>query len=186
MRRPAAPLLLALLALPSGARAQAAPPPLSFLGIQAGASLQVIALQLDSLGGGRIRCDRARRDPAVQECRGTLTDPHSGKPVEVWLSAMDSAAGILTLSSRLSGVDLDQWREALERRFGPTDARVQGTQWMLQWVRQGRMLRLTWKIEGTDKLASVSLVDGRVLDGWGRRRRESEAAPHPTAGTGER
>ena len=48
------------------------------------------------------------------------------------------------------------------------DANVQGTQWMLQWVRQGRMLRLTWRIDKGAKMASVSLVDGRVLDGWGR------------------
>jgi hypothetical protein len=32
------------------------------------------------------------------------------------------------------------------------------------------MLRLTWRAEGTGTTASVSLVDGRVLDGWGRRR----------------
>jgi hypothetical protein len=37
---------------------------------------------------------------------------------------------------------------------------------MMQWVRQGRMLRLTWRIEGREKTASVSLVDGRVLDQW--------------------
>jgi hypothetical protein len=41
---------------------------------------------------------------------------------------------------------------------------------MMQWVRRGRMLRLTWRKEGTATTASVSLVDGRVLDRWGRRR----------------
>ena len=54
------------------------------------------------------------------------------------------------------------------------DAQVQGTQWMMQWVRQGRMLRLTWRIEGGGKTASVSLVDGRVLDAWGRARGKSQ------------
>jgi hypothetical protein len=47
---------------------------------------------------------------------------------------------------------------------------MQGTQRMMQWVRRGRMLRLTWRAEGTGMTASVSLVDGRVLDQWGRRR----------------
>jgi hypothetical protein len=42
----------------------------------------------------------------------------------------------------------------------------------MQWVRQGRMLRLTWRIERGKKVASVSLVDGRVLDAWGRDRRQ--------------
>jgi hypothetical protein len=45
---------------------------------------------------------------------------------------------------------------------------VQGTQRMLQWVRRGRMIRLTWRMEGGAQVASVSLVDGRVLDNWGR------------------
>ena len=39
---------------------------------------------------------------------------------------------------------------------------------MLQWVRRGRMIRLTWRLEGRAKVASVSLVDGHVLDNWGR------------------
>jgi hypothetical protein len=30
------------------------------------------------------------------------------------------------------------------------------------------MLRLTWRIERGEKVASVSLVDGRVLDAWSR------------------
>jgi hypothetical protein len=94
--------------------------------------------------------------------------------VDLWLSAMDSAAGVLTLSSPVSGVELDRWRSGLETEFGTVDAFVQGPQWMLQWVRSGRMLRLTWRIEHGEKVASVSLVDGRVLDGWGRRR-EAEA-----------
>jgi hypothetical protein len=46
--------------------------------------------------------------------------------------------------------------------------RVQGNQSMLQWVRRGRMMRLTWRLEGREKIASVSLVDGHVLDSWGR------------------
>ena len=50
---------------------------------------------------------------------------------------------------------------------------MQGTQWMMQWVRQGRMARLTWKVQRNERVASVSLVDGHVLDGWGRERRSS-------------
>ena len=41
---------------------------------------------------------------------------------------------------------------------------------MMQWVRQGRMMRLTWRTEKDNKPVSVSLVDGRVLDAWGRDR----------------
>ena len=57
---------------------------------------------------------------------------------------------------------------------------------MMQWVRRGRMLRLTWRKERGDKVASVSLVDGRVLDGWGRDRARSVARPAPAALSAQR
>ena len=64
---------------------------------------------------------------------------------------------------------------AIESRYGRVGAKVQGSQWMMQWVRQGRMLRLTWRTERGERTASVSLVDGRVLDAWGR---DSARQPH--------
>jgi hypothetical protein len=39
------------------------------------------------------------------------------------------------------------------------------------------MLRLTWRLEGAGKIASVSLVDRRVLDAWGRTRPSPAARP---------
>ncbi len=165
-------LLLPLLLLaPPGLLAQAATPvlpPLAFFGFEAGARLTPVATQVKALGGRGLRCDRSRSDRSVHECRATIFEPESGRAVEVWLSAIDSATGVLTLSGSLSGVELDRWRQTLEQAYGVVDARVQGTQWMLQWVRQGRMIRLTWRNERGSTVASVSLVDGRVLDGWGR------------------
>jgi hypothetical protein len=149
-------------------------PPLSFLGFEAGASLSAVGSQVAVLGGRRLRCKHAISDRSVIECRAAVVDPASRRVVDLWLSAMDSSTGVLTLSSPLSGVELDNWRSGLEAAFGTVDANVQGPQWMLQWVRSGRMLRLTWRIERGERVASVSLVDGWVLDGWGRRR---EAEP---------
>jgi hypothetical protein len=163
-------LTLLLLAPPTIAAQTASLPPLSFLGFEAGAPLDAVGRQVEALGGRGLRCDRARRDRTVRECRAVVVDPASGRPLNLWLSSMDSSTGVLTLSSPVSGVELDAWRSGLETAFGVVDANVQGPQWMLQWVRQGRMLRLTWKIENGAKVASVSLVDGWVLDGWGRKR----------------
>ena len=56
---------------------------------------------------------------------------------------------------------------------------VQGPQWMLQWVRQGRMMRLTWRVDNNAKVASVSLVDGWILDDWGRNRDERPLTVDP-------
>jgi len=45
------------------------------------------------------------------------------------------------------------------------------------------MIRLTWRVEGGTQVASVSLVDGRVLDNWGRTssmgRPQQPAQPEP-------
>jgi hypothetical protein len=90
--------------------------------------------------------------------------------VPFWVSAIDSVAGVITLSAGVDAGTLDDWRRRIESRYGRVGAKAQGTQWMMQWVRRGRMLRLTWRTDRREKTASVSLVDGRVLDEWGRKR----------------
>jgi hypothetical protein len=143
---------------------------LEFHGFRAGARLGELDSLLRRLDGGRLRCDRARRDGRVSECRGTLGDSALGGPVKVWASAIDSVAGVITLSADVDGETLDRWRGRIENRYGRVGARAQGTQWMMQWVRRGRMLRLTWRSDRGKRTASVSLVDGRVLDAWGKDR----------------
>ena len=78
----------------------------------------------------------------------------------------------MTLSGPVAADQLQNWKMDLEDRYGLVDAKVQGPQWMLQWVRHGRMLRLTWREEQGQKMASVSLTDGWILDAWGRKRTE--------------
>jgi hypothetical protein len=141
---------------------------LEFLGFQAGARLDELATHLRSTGTGKMRCRRSKVDRRVSECRASLNAEQLGGAAELWVSAMDSVAGVITVSGVLAPGQLEQWRDILETRYGRVGARTQGAQWMLQWVRRGRMLRLTWRVERGDKVASVSLVDGRVLDGWGR------------------
>jgi hypothetical protein len=143
---------------------------LQFLGFRAGAPLDELSLQIQSLGGRPLRCRRSRVDTRVSECRGQLPDKVQGGKMDVWVSAVDSVAGVITLSGVLPPDRIDYWRRALLEHYGLVGAKVQGSQSMLQWVRRGRMLRLTWRLEAGRKVASVSLVDGRVLDDWGRSR----------------
>jgi hypothetical protein len=152
---------------------------LEFLGYRAGARLDELSAQLRRMGGGPLRCRRSRVDRRVMECRGALREPELGGAVELWVSAIDSAAGVITLSGMVAPEQLDRWRQALQDRYGLVGSRVQGTQRMLQWVRRGRMLRLTWRLERSGKVASVSLVDGRVLDDWGRARPSPATRPAP-------
>ncbi len=169
-----APLVLALLVLSPPVWASPAPgaqdtSALRFRGFRAGATLD----ELDAVvraGGGRLRCERARRDRRVSECRAAVHDSALGGAVKVWASAVDSVASVITLAATVDTAALDRWRQELEARYGRVGARAQGSQWMMQWVRRGRMLRLTWRVERGERTASVSLVDGRVLDAWGAQR----------------
>jgi hypothetical protein len=179
----ASALALVLLPLGGSVRASSAPAPqdtsaLQFHGFRAGARLDELDGLIRRRHGGRLRCDRAKRDRRVWECRGVVSDSAMGKSVKVWVSAIDSVAGVITLSADMDRVMLDRWRRTIESRYGRVSSKVQGSQRMMQWVRRGRMLRLTWRTDRGERTASVSLVDGRVLDAWGQKR----AAASPQSG----
>jgi hypothetical protein len=173
LRMPA--LALALLSLAASASASTGPTAqdtsaLQFHGFRAGARLDELDSLIRRLDGGRLRCDRAKRDSRVSECRGTVRDSAMGGAVKIWVSAIDSLAGVITLSAGVDGETLDRWRRRIEARYGRVGAKAQGSQRMMQWIRRGRMLRLTWRSDRGERTASVSLVDGRVLDQWGQKR----------------
>ena len=173
-------LLAGLMLWPMGhAGAELVPPDtsgLQFLGFRAGAPLEELSLQMQILGAGPLRCRRSRVDNRVSECRGWLPESVQGGRIDVWVSAIDSMAGVITLSGVVPSDRLEFWRRALLDHYGVVGPRVQGSQSMLQWVRRGRMLRLTWRLEARGKVASISLVDGHVLDDWGRARSRGSAA----------
>ena len=117
------------------------------------------------LGTG-LSCRRSKADPRLQECRATIADPVANTPVSVWLAAIDSMTGVITLSATLPTADFSRWRDEIEGMHGPRAATVQGAQGMAQWIADTQMLRLTWRA-GTGRVeTSVSIVDGPVLDGW--------------------
>jgi hypothetical protein len=180
-------LVAALLATPAPAASLPDVPPdtaaLEFHCFRAGARLDELDALVTRLDG-RLHCDRARVDHRVTECRAALEHAELGGTAALWVSAIDSVAGVITVSGDVDADRLERWRRTLEQHYGHVDAQAQGTQWMMQWVRQGRMLRLTWRIERGRKMASVSLVDGRVLDAWGRAR--AHGAPEAVRGAGER
>jgi hypothetical protein len=180
-------VLAGLLFLPSQRRATAVQASgdttaLEFLGFRAGARLEELNLRL-RISSGSLRCRQSRADRRVSECRGALPKGKGEPRVDVWVSAIDSLAGVMTLSGKVDSAQLGNWQDTLQSRYGKVVTRVQGTQRMLQWVRRGRMIRLTWRVEGGTQVASVSLVDGRVLDNWGRTssmgRPQQPAQPEP-------
>jgi hypothetical protein len=181
-------LLAATLAAPPAALALPAPADtagLEFRGFRAGARLDEIGAVVRRLDG-TLRCDGAKRDRRVTECRGRFTEKETGETIALWISAIDSVAGIITLRTDVPGDRLDRLRDGIVARYGRVGARAQGTQWMMQWVRRGRMLRLTWRQERGARVASVSLVDGRVLDSWGRDRARTSLVSSDSAAAAPR
>ena len=177
----AARLMLVLLALGfplplAGQSQRPTLPPLEFAGFTPGMSLAGIRRQVRAAGGPALICRRSRADTLVVDCRGRLP-AHDGMPaLEVWLSAMDGRAGILALAGQVDSAGLDHWRRSLSARYGAVRASAQGSQRMMQWVRRGTMIRLTWRAEGARPLLSLSLVDGHILDGWGQARQGEDIA----------
>lgn len=170
-RRLAALAVLAAL-WPAAAAAQSRPIPLSFHDFRPGMTIGEVTAVAARLGGS-FSCEPAARDRRVSECRGTAAGPELGGPVELWGSAIDGVLGVLTISGPVAADQLDAWRSHLELYHGEVDATVQGRQWMLQWVRRGTMVRLTWRVGRGERRASVSLVHGPTLDHWGADKREA-------------
>ena len=174
-------LRLALLVFPAPLMAQAAPAtdPLVVFGIKAGAPVREVSEIIADRDGGHLRCDRSKVDVRVEECRATVTVPEAAEPLELWMSAVDSVTSVLTIAGNLAPDELDQLRSSLERRYGRVDAKAQNSQWMMQWVRKGTMIRLTWRAQQGAKATSVALIDGNVLDAWTARRGTPQKAATP-------
>ena len=80
---------------------------------------------------------RQGRPPGHRVPRGRFTDPELGGPVNLWVSAIDSVASVITLSSSV-GARISSTagaRPSSSATAGST-RQVQGSQWMMQWVRQ--------------------------------------------------
>jgi len=139
---------------------------LRFLGFSAGQTVVELQTHGREAGHGEIDCQLSATDLRLSECRGGLPELDSGRSVDVWAAMIDQHAAVLTLSGRLTEARLLRWRELLEGRYGKVIEQHHGPMWMLQWVRHGQMLRLSWRAKGRDFEVSASLTDGPLLDGW--------------------
>jgi len=159
-------IALALIALGAASPATAQGPSLSFYGFRAGVPLSDTDAQVRLLLGTGLSCQQSKADRRLQECRATIADPVANTPVSIWLAAIDSMTGVVTIFATLPTADFVRWRDEVEGVYGPQAATVQGAQGMAQWILGTQMLRLTWRSAPGRVETSISLVDGPVLDGW--------------------
>lgn len=163
-----------LLLAASGLIAQSRPVvTFEFLGFRPGMARAALDTAVHAAGADSLHCVASPSDPHIGECRASLPNADADRTVDLWLSTVDDTASILTLSAPLTTSRLDRWREFLVGSYGASAPSVRGPVTMLQWISDGRMLRLAWRPRGRGFDASVSMVDGRVLDGWGNRRADT-------------
>lgn len=134
---------------------------------------------------GALRC-RGSTDPRIRECRGTIRGP-AGAPVALLVSLVDGQAAIILLTSALAPEEADAWQTELALAFGEVTPSRQNSQLSWRWIRRGQMLRFTRRAETRGLVASISLIDGPLLDGLGapkRRGPDSASGPPPDPAPG--
>jgi len=152
-------LAAGLFAPPAAAQA---PDALEFLGFRAGMTRAASDSAVHRFGG-RLRC-QPTREPRISACSAEVQPPEGGG-LTVTLSLVDDRVGIALLSGGAPPERITGWYESLTARYGASPVRRQTGLESFQWIRQGQMLRLTVRREGGGLVASISLVDGALLDG---------------------
>jgi hypothetical protein len=160
MRSVIGALLLAAGVVSSGA-AQSPGSVLEFLGLRPGMPESEMKAVIGDLGG-TFRCS-ATTEPRLRACSGTIPDPDAGV-LSVTASMVDGEVGVALVSATLAPTRVGDWHAALTDRYGDAPVQRRPGQERFQWILDRRMLRLTVRREAASLTASVSLVDGRLLD----------------------
>lgn len=157
-------LILALLLAAGGVfphATHAQDPALEFLGLRPGMPREAFASAVEDLGG-QVRC-QPTAERRMQACSGTIPDPAAGA-LRVTASLVDEHLGVALVAASLPAGRISDWHAELSGRYGDVAARRSPGQESFQWIRDRRMIRLTVRRETGGLVASVSLVDGRLLD----------------------
>ena len=142
--------------------------PIDFLGFRPGGS-RAATEQAVRRARGEWSCRGSTVDPRFTECLGRIAPPGE-PPLTLTASLIHDTVAVLLLSGPVAERDLQRWRNALDERIGPATVRRSQGQTVWQWVRARRMVRITTHAGGGTLMASVSLVDGPLLDGLGEPR----------------
>ena len=138
---------------------------LEFMGFRPGMSSADVQTRVSALGG-KWSCKSSKVDSRFSECRGTINADGGGQ-FQLTGSVVKGTTAVLLISGPVDDTELNRWVEELSTKYGKVTARLANTQAMWQWVRERRMIRVTTRIERSNRIASVSLVDGVTLDSLG-------------------
>lgn len=162
IRRAVLPALLALSA-GSGSPLAAQDPDLEVFGLAPGRPLAALQAQFAKLGA-KPACKKSPAEPRLTECTGALSASPDRRSWSLTASVVDDTAGVLMLRTSVDLRSRDGIREDWVARFGRPNLRKRGDQESYEWIRGGRMLRLSSRPEGGRYHLLATLVDGAVLE----------------------
>lgn len=167
MFRAAVGALLWLAPLPtlvSDAAAQG--PALEVFGLVPGGTVADLQESLAKMGAKPV-CKISPADRRVSECTATLTRTPDHRNWAVIATTVDGTAGVLLLRASIDSKGFDALREEWTARLGRPNLKHLANLDSYQWIRAGRMLKLTGRNERGRYEVTVSLVEGVVLDRLG-------------------
>ena len=135
-------------------------------GLEPGTSQAALGERVGQLGG-KLGCHGSTANSRLGECLASLTRTPDHRSWTLRASMVEGTTAVLILTAPISDRDLDRLREQLIADFGRPNLRNQGTLKSYEWIRSGRMMRLTSNGSGDKREVSISLVEGAVLDRLG-------------------
>lgn len=114
--------------------------------------------------GGRLACRTSSVDRRFAECSAILTNAPDGRRWDLLASMVDGTGAVILLKASVETADVASMKQELTNELGRPNYRKQGEQQSFEWIRSGRMMRLTSRPERGKTVVSVSLVEGSVLD----------------------
>jgi hypothetical protein len=159
------PLLPIWLAVAGTIASAATPqsPPLGLLGLAPGLVQSDLQERVAKLGG-KMSCRTSTVDRRFAECTAMLSGAPDGRRWELLASLIDGTSAVILLKTGVSEREVEQLKSSLTTELGRPNYRKQGEQQSFEWIRAGRMMRLTSRPERGRVQLSVSLVEGSVLD----------------------
>jgi hypothetical protein len=114
--------------------------------------------------GGKLSCKPSTVDRRFTECTASLSQAPDGRRWELRASLVDGGSAVTLLKTTASAKAVEALRAELIDTYGRPNYRQQGSQTSYEWIRAGRMMRLTSRPQRDLVEVSVSLVDGPALD----------------------
>jgi len=140
-------------------------PSLEAWGIAPGGTQAQLQQRITAMGG-KLLCKTSPVDHRFTECTAASVRA-DGRTWDLTASLVGGMSGVLLFRTALTESDVKKLRDRWIAAFGRPNLSEHRGEASYQWIRGGRMLRLTTRSDDGRADVLVSLIQGDVLDGIG-------------------